>query len=296
MAGIREVVFDTETTGAARDDRIIEIGMVEMIDRQMTGRVLDMRFDPEGRAIHWGAQRVHGISAADLLGKPRFREKVDEILDFAGSDPLLAHNASFDARMLNAELVRSGLAPLASSRFLCTLKAAQRSIGGRCGMDAMIKRYLAGEERGKHSAIEDATLLARMLPNWMGKGRDLQTGPSRPAPKSGAVIDPTRLRVGSDVPRELSREISLVNNTRDAGELRLGGRDIWSSLDREKLINIVSGSFNADLVESEMSHLSEKRQLAALRWICRGLDTEIAVAREEENAAIYDDPSSEPKF
>ena len=74
---MREIIFDTETTGLdSRDDRVIELGGVELVNRFPTGRTFHHYINPQGRAIHEEAQAVHGISAADLAGKPTFAESL----------------------------------------------------------------------------------------------------------------------------------------------------------------------------------------------------------------------------
>ena len=85
MISMREIVFDTETTGTDHEngDRMVEIGCIEMIDRVMTGRTYHCYFNPE-RAMDPGAERVHGLGDAFLKDKPRFNEKARELLEFIG--------------------------------------------------------------------------------------------------------------------------------------------------------------------------------------------------------------------
>src|SRR5690606_33523566 len=72
---MREIIFDTETTGLdPREDRIIELGCVELVNRFPTGRTLHQFINPEGRSVHPDAHAVHGISDADLADKPVFGE------------------------------------------------------------------------------------------------------------------------------------------------------------------------------------------------------------------------------
>src|SRR4051794_8198703 len=103
---MREIVIDSETTGTSNDDRIIEIGCVELVDLLPTGKTFHVYVSPQGRAVPPGAFRVHGLSNAFLKGKPPFRKIVDRFLTFVGDARLVAHNASFDTRMINLELAR----------------------------------------------------------------------------------------------------------------------------------------------------------------------------------------------
>ena len=96
---MREIVFDTETTGLspAGGDRLVEIGCVEMFGRVETGRTYHCYFNPD-RSMPSEAEAVHGLSDIFLSDKPRFGDKVEELLEFIGDSPLVAHNASFDQR------------------------------------------------------------------------------------------------------------------------------------------------------------------------------------------------------
>src|SRR5881394_1015585 len=106
---MREIVFDTETTGLnpASGDRMVEIGCVEIYNRVETGRHFHAYFNPE-RDMPFEAEAVHGLSTTFLSDKPRFADKAEELLDFIEDSPLVAHNASFDFGFLNVELEKSG--------------------------------------------------------------------------------------------------------------------------------------------------------------------------------------------
>ncbi|MCJ7591073.1 MAG: DNA polymerase III subunit epsilon, partial [Woeseiaceae bacterium] len=102
---MRQIVLDTETTGlsVAQGHRIIEIGCLELVDRRLTGREFHRFLNPE-RDIDEGAERVHGISRADLETEPRFAEIVDAFLMFIKDAQLIIHNATFDVGFLEHEL------------------------------------------------------------------------------------------------------------------------------------------------------------------------------------------------
>ena len=74
---MRQIVLDTETTGLAvgHGHRIIEIGCIELVNRRLTGREFHRFLNPD-RDIDDGAERVHGISRADLETAPHFAEIV----------------------------------------------------------------------------------------------------------------------------------------------------------------------------------------------------------------------------
>ena len=107
-ATMREIVFDTETTGLdpLQGDRMVEIGCIELINRFPSGRTFHCYFNPE-RDMPEPAFKVHGLSVEFLKDKPLFAHKVDELIEFLGDAPLVAHNAMFDLGFLNAELERA---------------------------------------------------------------------------------------------------------------------------------------------------------------------------------------------
>src|SRR5690349_20734492 len=123
---MREIIFDTETTGLdpSRGDRIVEIGCIEMIDRVATGRTFHAYFNP-GRPMPAGAEAVHGLTDAFLADKPAFHEKAEELLEFIGDAMLVAHNAGFDFAFLNAELRACLRDPVCRSRMVDTVALAK---------------------------------------------------------------------------------------------------------------------------------------------------------------------------
>jgi len=107
---MREIVWDTETTGfdPLAGDRIVEIGAVELNQHLPTGRVYHQYVNPE-RDMPAGAFEVHGLSISFLKDFPTFRDIASEFIDFVGDATLIAHNAKFDMKFINAELKKAGL-------------------------------------------------------------------------------------------------------------------------------------------------------------------------------------------
>ncbi|MBN2676028.1 MAG: 3'-5' exoribonuclease, partial [Alphaproteobacteria bacterium] len=105
---MREIVFDTETTGFydKGGDRLIEIGCVEVMNKKPTGKTFHYYCHPEDAVMSEGAYQVHKISMEFLADKPKFKDIAQEFLDFIGESKLVAHNASFDMRFVNMELER----------------------------------------------------------------------------------------------------------------------------------------------------------------------------------------------
>lgn len=175
---MREVIFDTETTGLdpRTGDRMVEIGCVEMIGRVETGRTFHAYFNPE-RDMPIEAERVHGLSIEFLATKPRFAEVADELLEFLGDAPLVAHNAAFDFGFLNNELERCGRAPVDMARMVDTVALARKKHpGAKNSLDALCTRYgIDRSHRVKHGALLDAELLAQVYVELTG-GRQIGLG------------------------------------------------------------------------------------------------------------------------
>jgi len=164
---MRQVVLDTETTGleTSRGHRIIEIGCVELVNRRASGRHYHTYLNPE-REVDEGARAVHGLSLADLAGRPRFAEIVDELIDFINGAELIIHNASFDVGFLDAEFQRLAREPTPRVDSLCTVLdtlslAREMHPGQRNNLDALCKRYgIDNSHRELHGALLDARILA----------------------------------------------------------------------------------------------------------------------------------------
>jgi DNA polymerase III subunit epsilon len=175
---VREIVFDTETTGLnpSGGDRMVEIGCVEIYNRVETGRHYHAYFNPD-RSMPSDAEAVHGLSSIFLSDKPRFSDKADELLDFIGDSPLVAHNASFDFGFLNFELQYCGRSPVCMSRMIDTLQLARaRHPGAKHSLDALCMRFgVDRSHRVKHGALLDAQLLAQVYVELTG-GRQIGLG------------------------------------------------------------------------------------------------------------------------
>jgi len=185
----RAVVFDTETTGLdpLAGDRVIEIACVELHRDLPTGNTFHALIDPE-RDVPEDSTRVHGMTRADLAGKPRFAEIVDDLLAFLGDSPLIAHNAPFDFGFLNAEFERLGRARLDHARMVDTLVLAKtRSPGRPNSLDALCRRFgIDLSQRPSHNALLDCRLLSDVYveltggrqPTLLPEGADAMVTPA----------------------------------------------------------------------------------------------------------------------
>jgi DNA polymerase III subunit epsilon len=172
---MREIVFDTETTGLSplTGDRLVEIGCVELVNKVETGRSFHAYFNP-GRPMPTEAMMIHGLTDAFLSDKPGFHERCEELLEFIGDAPLVAHNASFDFGFLNHELGACGRALVCLSRMVDTVALARtKHPGAKHSLDALCTRYgIDRSMRVKHGALIDAQLLAQCYVELTG-GRQI---------------------------------------------------------------------------------------------------------------------------
>jgi DNA polymerase-3 subunit epsilon len=207
---VREIVFDTETTGFEPGDghRIVEIGCVELMDHLPTGRTLQFYLNPE-RDVPIESQRVHGLSAEFLADKALFAHVVEEFIEFLGDAPLVIHNASFDIKFINAELKRCGHGPIPLSRAIDTIEIAKRKFpGARYSLDELCKRFSVDlSARTKHGALLDAQLTAEIYLELVGgRQRGLMLAPVEIA---AAAVNET-LRAARQRPERLAPLITQV--------------------------------------------------------------------------------------
>jgi DNA polymerase III subunit epsilon len=194
---MREIVFDTETTGLDpfQGDRMVEIGCIELVNRFPTGKTFHYYFNPE-RDMPEQAFKVHGLSIDFLKDKPLFADKADELIGFLGDDAaLVAHNAMFDLGFLNAELERAGRGAVSRERIVDTLLLARRKHPGAANrLDDLCARYtIDNSRRTKHGALLDAELLAEVYIELIG-ARQAQLGLSQTAAPVRIAGEPIVLR------------------------------------------------------------------------------------------------------
>lgn len=165
---MREIIFDTETTGfnpfpqdGGQADRIVEIGAIEIIDLKPTGKVFHHYINPN-RDIPAEVVKVHGIDNEKVKDCPKFEDIAQEWLDFVGENVnLVAHNASFDMKFMNAELNWAGKTAHDNSMVVDTLQIARQAFPGQpATLDALCKRFgVDNSGRTFHGALLDSELL-----------------------------------------------------------------------------------------------------------------------------------------
>jgi DNA polymerase-3 subunit alpha (Gram-positive type) len=155
------VVFDIETTGlSAAKDRITEIGAVKIKNGQLVDRFSEL-INPE-IPIPDNITRLTGITNSMVSDKETIDKILPEFLEFIGSSPLVAHNASFDcgfikikARELGLEVNNTVIDTLQLSRVLLPdLKRHKLNF---------VCEYLGISLENHHRAADDAEATAEMM-------------------------------------------------------------------------------------------------------------------------------------
>lgn len=228
---VREIAFDTETTGLspADGDRVIEIGAVELINHIPTGRTFRRLINP-GRPVSEATIRITGITDADLNDKPPFEHPdiVDAFLSFLGGATLVAHNAAFDRGFLNAELARCGRPPIPDDRWIDTVAIARKRFpGAPASLDALCKRFdISLESRSFHGALLDSQLLASVYLELLG-GRARAFSFDAANDQEGRPVRPPALQrpkplVSSATDEELAAHAALIE--------KLGAGALWNTV------------------------------------------------------------------
>lgn len=224
---MREIVFDTETTGLdpVQGHRLVEIGCVELLNRFPTGKTFHRYINPE-RDMPPEAFAVHGLSIEFLKDHPLFVTVADEFLAFIGDAPLVAHNGYFDLSFINFELARASKPAFGRERIVDTLMLARRKHpGGSNKLDDLCLRYrIDNSHRTKHGALLDAELLAEVYVELIG-ARQAMLGLA--GETSAAAMD--ALGVASRArPEPLAPLVSDAERAaHDAFIASLGEKTIW---------------------------------------------------------------------
>jgi DNA polymerase-3 subunit epsilon len=164
---MKEVIIDTETTGLSVKEghRIVEIGCIELENLIPTKNRFHCYLNPE-RKVSEKALEVHGYTDEFLSNKKKFKEIVDEFLDFIKDKKLIIHNAEFDLSHLNNELKllnRKGIQNIVVDTLVL---ARDKFPGSSVSLDALCKRYrIDNSKRVQHTALIDCELLSKVYIN-----------------------------------------------------------------------------------------------------------------------------------
>ena len=158
------IILDFETTGLSPDvgDRAIEIGAVRLVNGEVTERFQEL-MNP-GRRVSAFIEDYTGISNEMLVDADCCERVMDRFADFIGSDNLIAHNASFDKRFLDAELAR--INRTYSGDFSCSLLLSRRIFQDAHShkLGELVRYSNIESSGGFHRALYDSEMTAKV---WM---------------------------------------------------------------------------------------------------------------------------------
>tara|TARA_B100001063_G_scaffold29982_1_gene22977 strand:+ start:3137 stop:3802 length:666 start_codon:yes stop_codon:yes gene_type:complete len=164
---MKEVVLDTETTGISVVDghRVVEIGCIELENLIPTKKKFHCYLNPE-RKVSEKALEVHGYTDEFLSKQIKFKQIVEEFLNFISGKKLIIHNAEFDLAHLNNELKILGMEKIKNEVIDTLALARDKFPGSSISLDALCKRYrIDNSERVQHTALIDCDLLAKVYIN-----------------------------------------------------------------------------------------------------------------------------------
>jgi len=168
---MRKVILDTETTGLDTvNDRIIEVGCVELIDEIPSGKTFHSYYNPGKILISKEAENIHGLNNEFLKDFKLFDDTAQELLTFLDNSQIIIHNAAFDLAMINNSLKRLNLEKIKEENVLCTLVMARKMFpGSKVNLNALCKRFnVSIEGREKHDAMIDCLLLSKVYIELIG--------------------------------------------------------------------------------------------------------------------------------
>ena len=162
----RLIVLDTETTGIKPSEghRIIEVGAVEILDREITSTEFQKYIQPNRKVGE--SVNIHGITDKFLINKPQFNQISDDLLSFIEGATLVIHNAPFDLGFLNNELKLIDIKEKIEN--ICTIidtleLSKQQRPGTMHNLDALCRRFgIDTSARTRHGALLDAQILAQV--------------------------------------------------------------------------------------------------------------------------------------
>ncbi len=155
---MKVVVLDFETTGlSAADNRVIEVGAVALDGKECVG-IFSELVNP-GDFLPYNITQITGITDEMLTDKPRAREVMPKLAKFIGDRTIIAHNASFDSKFLNAEMERVNI--FLENSVLCTLKLSRRVLPGHSSYSlGNLANALGIDLTRAHRALDDAKATA----------------------------------------------------------------------------------------------------------------------------------------
>jgi len=195
------VAFDVETTGFGKNDRIVEIGFVAF----KNDKVLEEWSTLINPLRDVGKTNIHGITPSMVSTAPLFEDVINDVFRMINGRVLVAHQFSFDARMLIQELIRANTEGDIGKGF-CTMIASRRLLAGTGDSLASTCAELRVESIKAHSALGDARMTMQIFQHLMEDEQDV-----RPAyVEYQKILNPTRVLVREAFLREPNDAIDRI--------------------------------------------------------------------------------------
>lgn len=160
------VVIDTETTGSKDDSRVIELGMVFISPRGRLEKTFTTLLHGDGTSGEWYVKRVHRIRDMDLIGAPKFRQIAPDFLKSINGRILFAHNAIFDLKRINHELLLVRRRQI--KNMACTIELGKHLGYGRLSLENAIEEFNLYREISHH-ALHDAMATSQLLQHYLSE-------------------------------------------------------------------------------------------------------------------------------
>ena len=234
---IRELVLDTETTGLSPEngDKIVEIGIVELINHIPTTNFFHQYINPE-RPVPDAAVKIHGLNYEFLKTKPVFEEISNEMLEFINYDNIIIHNATFDLSFLNMELKSINRSPINKSKIIDTLTLAREKFpGSPASLDALCRRFsIDNSHRDLHGALLDSYSLAKVYLELIGGNQpNLNLSNSQPAKKGFEQVSVKTKSMKFQRKNKLPKRVTEIEASKHKEFIKkINGLHKWSIYDK----------------------------------------------------------------
>ncbi|ROQ38491.1 DNA polymerase-3 subunit epsilon [Frondihabitans sp. PhB188] len=156
------VAIDFETANSSSASAC-SVGMVRVSDGRVVDRAYWLIKPPPGHDefSEWNT-RIHGIRQSDVIDALGWHEQLNDLVEFAGDDVLVAHNAGFDMGVIRGACEATGQEPPAS-RYLCSLQVARKTYALESYRLPVAARAAGFEEFTHHDALADAEACAAII-------------------------------------------------------------------------------------------------------------------------------------